>query len=492
MTTRYVYADITKVSSATDNATLPNSWWGTFDTGSTSQELFGAPAIGVSSVAAYVDDDIVTPTDNDYWFTPNYDLTSGLFKLTFEAIAISPSSIDLVIRHAQTTDMTMKNAYLFYDSANNPTMPTARYYFASGYLTPYTFSSGVGFSNTTLALTKTNDSNCDNYLLAGIPELEFELEKISSFEINEIDPTHHKISSVTLFASGTGTTAISSGIVPLYIGGAISSNSQFDLYMSGIGYTSGVVPLFIIGHSSLTSSTPDLFINGHSPSSGTIDLYMSGYPGFNSGIVPLYLLSFLPSSGTTELYTFGVGSGTATMPLYLGAAETTSSSGSMIPLSIWSTTNSGVFAQVPLTLNVGVVPNENMLYLSMTGGGYLGRASGIMNLVLSSTTLVSSGLSLVMWNSATASSGYFSLYITTPSGTEGAVPSSGTFPLYMNREFNSIAEIIPLSILGPILTSGVLPMYITGGDKMSSGNMDLFITAYGVNTATTRLYTHGF
>lgn len=216
MTTRYIYPDASKTN------VVRNGWYGTFNSGTTIQELALAPDFGSSSPAGYVDEDVLVPIDADYWFTPNNNATSGISHLAFEPFAINPQSISLSMRVQPTSGLYLRDVYLYYDSANNPTMSQARHYFASGYTTPYNFSSG-SYSSVSLSLTKTNNPDCNDYLQLGIPELEFNLGSTQG--------SGHKVSVFTLFGSGT-TTYQDSGTLPLYINGPTLSSGWLDLIVA--------------------------------------------------------------------------------------------------------------------------------------------------------------------------------------------------------------------------------------------------------------------
>ena len=341
------------------------------------------------------------------------------------------------------------------------------------------------------------------------PSIDVQYESFGSGYTGDV-----KIYSVKTFFDGWTVPETVTSSLNLYISGYPRETGNLDLFLYN-NYSTEDMDLFLHGHQYISGSL-DLALIGGLMSSGLVDLYMSGYPvndwiplhtlaGYaqttfelfeaghlnSSGDINLYIAGHTPYSGSMNLFTEGIYRETGVLNLHTTAGVATLSNGN-IPLSTWSTTNSGVFSHLPLSLNVDSIPNENVLYLTTNGGGYLGIGSGNFNLSLYNDNLATASIDCVLVNNYTASSGNITLYIEAPSGTYGAIPTSGNMNLFLNREYEGVSAAITMSISGPVLNSGDVSMYIYGGYPISSGNINLYLPANGSLTATKPLYTHGF
>lgn len=235
------------------------------------------------------------------------------------------------------------------------------------------------------------------------------------------------------------------------------------------------ISLYTSGQQIKTEFLDLVLYNVQSPPSGT-DLYIRGLDSTNSGI-PLYI------AGSTE---------TASMNLYINSDPYVQSSGNA-PLYIWGTTNSGISNSISLFVGDNApsgtkTGNMNLCLL----GPYFGTATGGMNLFLDSDyPTCSSGIDLVCYNAYTNSNSGISLYLSAPSGTDGAVPISGWMNLFIARDSEAIDGGIPLYIGGPFQNSGSIPLYILGGTPYFS-SIPLYTDGVGVTENSVKLYTHGF
>jgi len=261
---------------------------------------------------------------------------------------------------------------------------------------------------------------------------------------------------------------------PLYINGAIPSvNSGIDLYLA----------------QNTSSGVADLFIQGYDNSSGNIPLYLLG--GLHeSGTASLYLLASDVSNSGISLF-LANNYGLASMNLFLQSTLGTLDSGSM-SLFLWSTTNSGLFTTIPLYLeNSNTLDPRYAMNLVSSGGGYLGNPSSTMNLYLRNDNSVNSGIPLYLSNEWVSSTGIIPLYINTPSGTDGAVPFSGTMNLYLSRQYDGVLYSMPLYIAGPVTSTSGISMYISGEESGVYGEAILYISGIDPEFSYVSMYTRG-
>jgi hypothetical protein len=470
MTARYVYLDKSLQNTVTGSYT--DGWYCTSNTGLDTFELWLTALTGDGSPSDYIDENVAAYNYEDYWLTVDMMTpASGFAVLPFEPFTLDPSSISLVMNVSTQGNLFIKNVYLYYDSGINPTMAVPRAWLASGYITPYEFTSDPSFAIHDLPLDKVDDVNCtENLKISGNPTIEFLLDSLDGL---------HAIAALTLLSSG--------------IPSAVSENNNINLFIHGDLSTSDTRVLYTEGHLPLSSGL-DLYLSNNVLGS-SIPLYTHGStPG--SGSIDLYTYASMPFSGSPpddlNLYIYGITSNTETLNLYLNGGIGIPTSGTQ-NLYVWGTIHSGIFKTLELNLNVDSIPNEYILPLHIGGDGYLGNPSGTLPLHIFNDYTYFSSVDLFLCNLYTGSSGFLPLYITTPSGTDGAVPVSGTMILYISRNSESLSSMVPMYIDGPALTSGTLDLYILCGYSGATGTMDLTMSSTSeqkVNYIT--LYTHGF
>lgn len=295
----------------------------------------------------------------------------------------------------------------------------------------------------------------------------------SGYNINDV-----LFSEIELCCSGLDPS--SSGNIPLYISGPGEANP------SGI-------PLYIYGNESSNSGI-SLFINGHSTNNSGVPLYVGGFLTSSSGI-PLYTYGHLSTNSGLPLYINGHGQSSGWMPLFLKAQTIPGASGS-VPLSIWSTTNSGLFKTLPLYVGGSGSASTSMpLYLL---GQHHYDTSANMPLFLKTignldgSLTVESGVPLFLGNYWTSQNSGIPLYIQVASGTDGAVPVSSWMPLYIARDTESTANNISMYLKVSDVGSGVIPMYIHGAFTINSGIPLVIPSVLVRNSSTITLYNHGF
>lgn len=274
-----------------------------------------------------------------------------------------------------------------------------------------------------------------------------------------------------------------------YTESGVLSSSSMDLFIAGGGYGSGTTDLYIGGPIE-SSGTVDLFIGGPVTSSGLTPLYIAG-PIEASGSTTLYISGPIESSGFTTLYISGPLPSSGIMPLYVKGGPLGPEISGLIPLYLFSTTNSGVERSCELFLkNSDEFDNRQAMNLYMVGPESYSN-TGSMNLFLKNSNESSGILPLYIANAYALASGGQPLFIAAPSGTMGAIPSSGTMNLFISRENESDAHRLTLFISAPELSSGLIPLYIAG-ETTSTNSLELFMSGIGQTNSTLRLYSHGF
>jgi len=199
----------------------------------------------------------------------------------------------------------------------------------------------------------------------------------------------------------------------------------------------------------------NLFINGGGPlpDSASIPLYIES-KGTGSGM-PLYVHSWAA----------GIGENTATL---------------ITPGSVW---NPVFFTDpIPLTISGRIQVNVPL------------------NLFLKSDTPTTAAtIPLFVYNSGLNKG--LSLYARGygfgdpyAEGLQGGQAAYTNMPLFINREFNSLAAWIPMTVwTSEGISSGVVPMYTHGYAGIGSGGIPLSMAPSYTNINNmTQLYTHGF
>jgi len=323
----------------------------------------------------------------------------------------------------------------------------------------------------------------------------------------------HRLTSRDLFVRGLGT---SSGTTPLYVGGYQENTGDLPLYTAGRQSGTDNIPLFIHGYESASGSA-DLFIGGHVASSGdiplfikgeatasgSIDLFVGGYTIASgdislfiggheetSGNISLFIRGHEPASGSVDLFIGGYSLASGDIPLYIGGHNLASGN---IPLFIGGTgvgqTTSGsidLFIQGHDTTS----GNADLFiggYTTASGdiplyvGGY-SPSSGDITLFIGGYAVASGDIPLFI-NGYSVASGNIDLFIC------GHQLASGDIPLYIGGHTGSSGD-IPLFIGGYTSASGETTLFI-GGDESASGSIDLYIAGRQSGTDNIPLFIHG-
>lgn len=302
------------------------------------------------------------------------------------------------------------------------------------------------------------------------------------------------------FAIAPGTPSINNNIT-FFMSGYLPESGNFTLFEEGHGSESGTPTLFTEGHEPTNNSTT-LFIENVENSSGNMTLFVDGL-GFGSSVFTLHTVAFVndsgnftlfeeghyPHSGEHTLFIKGHEVHTGSMPLFTftpsGVPKTASTD-----LFIWSMADSGVAQTMPLYMNSLIDPNYSMnLFIS---GPNANDNTINMNLFICNDTTITDAITLFMQNEYTLDSGVVPLYISTASGTDGAIPFSGTMPLFINREIESISHVFPLYAQTSEPSTSGITLYINSTGSGDFNNLTLFTQANDLQNSNVRLYTHGF
>lgn len=460
---KYIYLDSNKANSGHYEEPWTVWWINTDD----EYPMDNVAVSGSQSVSGPVSSGILNPVDQDYWFTNV--AASGFAQLPTFPVEIIPTTLSLFVRNLPSgIGMAIRDVYVIYKPTFN-SVPSD-IVLASGFLTQYDFPAQTEFVNTELQLTL-NPNTGDYYHLlpSGIPTLEFGF-------YDYLGSTRKVISEINLYSSGTNWVA-SSGF---------SINNNIGLFMTGSppSYFGALLDeegnyLLAENNDNLfpeSLDTPPLYIHSVEVSSGNCDLYIYGID-IHSGTLPLFLEANIPTS---------------TLNLYLQGVDPTSNSGTL-SLWMWGTNNSGIFNTLTLSLGSDDSPAPDyQLNLAMVGGGVLGSQTATLNLVIVGGPTPTNTIDLVLWNGYVSSNEDITLFLSAPSGTLGAVPTSGTMNLFIGRDNNGTLYGTNLYISGPMVSSGIIPMYMLGGSSGLTSDVDMYINGLGyITKQITPLFVRG-
>lgn len=235
-----------------------------------------------------------------------------------------------------------------------------------------------------------------------------------------------------------------------------------------------------------------LFLDGRQISSGTNDLYIYGHDN-ESGIASMFLkvIDFVPDDS-------GAAMPDTAMNLYLRGPIAHESSGD-IPLFMWSTTNPSIYKSALLYLEgaegSGQYNNNiNFIVKNELSESYTSSINTFLKAIGNSDGSIThvDNIPLIVYNNTELSSGTMSLFMNGPSGTDGAIPFSGSMNLFMNRQNESLSHNIQIYIPTPTQTTEDLNMYLDGQPR-PTGIIPMYMFAgnSGIDDLV-KLYTHGF
>lgn len=404
------------------NTGVPSFFSGSGITWPDNRNLQTLPSTGATSPSAYVNDGSVGHSFTKYWTNhPSWGAPDNFnvwFDMGFTPIILSEISgvagrLVFNIAGQAFNDVTLSGVKLTFKKSNNPSLSND-ILFASGNPPNTTMSFGVGTGN------------------SGVQGFRCEIA-----EVNRL-----------LFPSI----------------GVISLSGQFSIRFNEFQNRSGEFNFIDF----------DLVLSGSNPNN-SCNLYTCGI-GYSSGNFNLYQRGLDYSSGTLNLYTQSAGFSSGNMNLFLKGG-TASSGNNNLNLFTWSTSNSGLFATKPLFLENAsdFADPTHSLNLFVKTIDY-GITSSSMNLFINNDTSINSGIPLFLQNSYIGNSGSLNLFITTPSGTENSVPLSGTMNMYIARNSEGAA--------------GVMPMYLKVSDQVN-GILNLYMSGANTTTSNVNLYTRG-
>lgn len=286
-------------------------------------------------------------------------------------------------------------------------------------------------------------------------------------------------------------TEVGSGNLDMFIPGAVHMSGDFSLFTWGHMFcaTSGEeeTNAYNIGFDTgfrraiTFNNSPPFHIIGHVPETYEDEL-------------ELYLEARQIHASSVPLFVHGIFSDTETMNLYLKSHTGVEASGTQ-SMFIWSAANSGIFKALELVITASNEPT-GFMNLAMRGPFHQ-DGSASMNLFLkryedaNGVAQINDTVPLFMSNNYVLYSSSVDLFMNAPSGTDGAVPWTGSMNLFINRYSNSQDGNLPLSLFGPSGYEENVTLYLEGMPNIHEA-IDMIISGATQNTNNITLYTHGF
>lgn len=296
-------------------------------------------------------------------------------------------------------------------------------------------------------------------------------------------------------------TPVNSG-TDLYTLGSIPSNSGCDLYLDAYRQNSGL-PLYTFGVG-ISNSGTTLFLDSYRQNSG-LSLYEYGHIPLYSGC-NLYIFNSVPINSGLSLYEYGYASESSGLTFYMHGSGadpwnaglvlytkglTLPSKSGGTPLYTYATPAGvgGLYSTIPLSLYSASDPRYQ---LNLFVKGPIGVEQQRMNLFISNDTNIANNLELFIKNEYSESNSGIALYLNAPSGDDGFIPISVNMPLFIARDSESVAGVIPLYMSSPEGSLSGIDMYIKGETTLGSGINLVIANVIGRTTDGKVLYTHGF
>lgn len=310
--------------------------------------------------------------------------------------------------------------------------------------------------------------------------------------------------------SGTG---YMSGNMPLFISGTLpfSGSNTITLYEYGNGYEQEDIPLFINGIAHYTNdllNTIPLIVTGYNPISNNISLYVSG-PNLISNTIPLFIAAPVPTTNYLNLFIK-----TDPIPILSGS----------LPLNIYGAlvggTTPGWVGSIPLYMGTSLPPSAN-LNLFISGIRSAAPSAASLNLsILCDYSRAFGSIPLIIYNQQENISRLLPLYIKGLGVNSGYQPQNAnlnlvttgfgsgryTSPLDLQANINLIINgfyplpfnIMPYNIVTLFLKApdsspadASASLFVSGAIPNSiDNNMTLFMKV--LFNGTIPLYVHGF
>jgi len=245
---------------------------------------------------------------------------------------------------------------------------------------------------------------------------------------------------------------------------------DLDLYTAGTAATdTGQLDLYTIGHYTTPSVQGD----------GALDLYIYGIPYTAApSSVPLFIEGDPVQRYNTEPHNF---------PLFIEGLDPPEASGDQ-NLYIWGTTNPAIRDNTTLYMYCNIDPAWRLPLFIDAGTGSTNTS---INLFLGNYPAQSNNELPLYTKGPDGSNDSMSLFIITPSGTDGAFVDRGNMNLYIDRASEAHAARMQL-FLGNSKTLGTLNTFIEGAITAPS-SIPLYVHGSGGPvTHNINLFTHGF
>ena len=313
-----------------------------------------------------------------------------------------------------------------------------------------------------------------------------------------------RISVAENTVNNSGQTTIYGISMDIFASNVQRISTESGIYMSTLGSMSdyNYIPLHTISDASIKSV--DLYINNGVEISSGFDLYMIGHMSASSGIslytfgqipsgsIPLVITGHASLSSGIPMYTSGVYRTYNDIPMFLSTVDPIGIN-SNLSLFTYSTDKSGIYNYLPLSINCdtsGTSPISTIpMYLYSNHS--VTRNSNIPLYLYNTAPSLSNNFDLCVGNYYNSMYSGINLYMSAPSGTDGAIPKSGNLLLFLNRDYDMSWGGIPLTLYTSSQSMSGINMIIDGVNYIYN-YVNMYTSGLGnVNNHKT-LYTHGY
>lgn len=287
-----------------------------------------------------------------------------------------------------------------------------------------------------------------------------------------VEPTGN-VDGITLYTYGS---LPSSGSITLFLGQDenVDSLNLFVKANEPVPVNDNISLYILNGGSGTVTDYCTLYTEYVPEISGTLPLYIEGGgTDYRNGTVPLIVCN------QTE---------TSSLPLFIKAKSGTSVTGN-VGLSIYSSDNSGLFGSIPLLLLSDNFNSYINLYVSNNDAN---SNIASLNLIVGNDTTSNGTCTLFACNNNGLVESGVNFYIGGDGINDGAFVGTGSMNLFINREYESIANGIPFNIAGP---SGIISSvpFVTSGGNIVNNNCTLVLPiSLGIPSGYITLFNHGF
>lgn len=430
------------------------------------------------SIPTEIDEGVSTVNIDDYLSFLSVGTIAGI--LDFSRNYVYPSSLMLNICYS--SEYFREGAWNYISGASASFILRNRYNTNTVAITSFGIESGLRTKSVPMTIFSTMEHpiDYDMYVSFGTaPTSDFSYNKIYAIEV---------VSS--------GTKVIQDNSCTLYINKNTGDFSTMTLYTYGRDFQSGSIDLFV--QQQKANSGLDLYTKAANRSSGNITLHTLSYLPQSGGIttyiqqqngasgLPLHLMSFLNASGDITLHT-QAGVKNEGMNLFTYSKSGDPKSGG-IDLSVYSSTDSGIFNSIPLTVKSEDIHASMSLVIANTD---LGTNNGSLNLVINNEDTSYKYCTLFLNNTAGEHQSGVNFYVAGNGIYNNAYVGTGSMNMVIGREHESIGGGTPFYICGPSGAISAIPFTIDGA-TITNNNVTISISGHTEPNGNVPLYSHGF